>query len=189
MELVTYSIIAVGLAMDAFAVSLGIGTTGRAKDGRAVFRLSFHFGFFQGFMTLLGWLLGSSVANLIANFDHWVAFALLAWVGGRMIKEGFARGGEAEGCPARDPSRGRTLMMLCVATSIDAMAVGLSMAMIEANVIFASIVIAVITLGLSLVGLLAGGGLGARFGKRMEVLGGLLLVGIGVRILVSHLVV
>lgn len=187
MELVTYSIIAVGLAMDAFAVSLGIGTTGQAKDGRAVFRLSFHFGFFQGFMTLLGWLLGSSVANLIANFDHWVAFALLAWVGGRMIKEGLTRGGE-EACPSRDPSRGRTLMVLCVATSIDAMAVGLSMAMINANVIFASIVIAVITLGLSLVGLLAGGGLGARFGKRMEVLGGLLLVGIGVRILVSHLV-
>lgn len=187
MELVTYSIIAVGLAMDAFAVSLGIGTTRQAKDGRAVFRLSFHFGFFQGFMTLLGWLLGSSVANLIANFDHWVAFALLAWVGGRMIKEGLARGGE-ESCPARDPSRGRTLMVLCVATSIDAMAVGLSMAMIDANVVFASIVIAVITLGLSLVGLLAGGGLGERFGKRMEVLGGLLLVGIGVRILVSHLV-
>jgi putative Mn2+ efflux pump MntP len=187
MELVTYSIIAVGLAMDAFAVSLGIGTTRQAKDGRAVFRLSFHFGFFQGFMTLLGWLLGSSVANLIANFDHWVAFALLAGVGGRMSKEGFARGGE-ESCPARDPSRGRTLMVLCVATSIDAMAVGLSMAMIDANVVFASIVIAVITLGLSLVGLLAGGGLGERFGKRMEVLGGLLLVGIGVRILVSHLV-
>lgn len=188
MELVTYSIIAVGLAMDAFAVSLGIGTTRQAKDGRAVFRLSFHFGFFQGFMTLLGWLLGSSVANLIANFDHWVAFALLAWVGGRMIKEGFASV-DAESCPARDPSRGRTLMVLCVATSIDAMAVGLSMAMIDANVVFASIVIAVITLGLSLVGLLAGGGLGERFGKRMEVLGGLLLVGIGVRILVSHLVV
>ena len=98
MERVTYSIIAVGLAMDAFAVSLGIGTTGQAKDGRAVFRLSFHFGFFQGFMTLLGWLLGSSVANLIANFDHWVAFALLAWVGGRMIKGGFARAANAWKC-------------------------------------------------------------------------------------------
>lgn len=187
MELVTDLIIAVGLAMDAFAVSLGIGTSGRAENPRAVFRLSFHFGFFQGAMTLLGWLLGSTVASLIANFDHWLAFGLLAWVGARMIKEGFAKDGESE--IMGDPSRGRILMVLCVATSIDALAVGLSMAMIEANVIFASVVIAVITLGLSLVGLLAGNGLGVRFGKRMEVLGGLLLVGIGLRILVSHLVV
>lgn len=186
MELLTYSIIAVGLAMDAFAVSLGIGTTGRARDGRAVFRLSFHFGFFQGFMTLLGWLLGSTVAALISNFDHWVAFILLAWVGARMMKEGFARDGE-ESQGMDDPSHGRTLMVLCIATSIDAMAVGLSMAMINTNVVFASIVIGVITLGLSLVGLLAGNSLGVRFGKRMEVLGGLLLVGIGLRIVVSHL--
>ncbi len=186
MELITYSIIAVGLAMDAFAVSLGIGTAGRANNGRAVFRLAFHFGFFQGAMTLLGWLLGSTIAGLIANFDHWLAFALLAWVGARMMKEGFAREGK-ESKLMEDPSRGRTLMVLCVATSIDAMAVGLSMAMIEANVLFASVVIGVITLGLSLVGLLAGNGLGIRFGKRMEVLGGLLLVGIGVRIVLSHL--
>ncbi len=188
MELVTYSIFAVGLAMDAFAVSLGIGTTGRAKDPRAVFRLSFHFGFFQGLMTLLGWLLGSSIAGLIANFDHWLAFGLLAWVGFRMVKEGFAKEGE-ESKLMNDPSHGRTLMVLCVATSIDALAVGLSMAMLNANVLFASVVIGVITLGLSLVGLLAGSGLGIRFGKRMEVLGGLLLVGIGVRILLGHLMV
>ncbi|GAP13001.1 predicted membrane protein [Longilinea arvoryzae] len=186
MELVTDIIIAVGLAMDAFAVSLGVGTSGRARDGRSVFRLAFHFGFFQGGMTLLGWLLGSTVVDLIANFDHWLAFVLLAWVGLRMVKEGFARDGE-ESAFAADPSRGRVLMVLCVATSIDALAVGLSMAMLDTNVIFASVVIAVITSALSLVGLLGGNRLGSHFGKRMEVLGGLLLVGIGVRILVSHL--
>jgi putative Mn2+ efflux pump MntP len=188
MDLVTNIIIAVGLAMDSFAVSLGIGTARRADNPRAVFRLAFHFGFFQGGMTLLGWLLGSTVAGLIAGFDHWLALGLLAWVGVRMIKEGFAKDGE-ESKFMEDPSRGRTLMVLCVATSIDAMAVGLSMAMINADVVFASLVIGVITLGLSLVGLLAGNGLGVRFGKRMEVLGGLLLVGIGLRIVVTHLMV
>lgn len=186
MELITDLIIAVGLAMDVFAVSLGIGTSGRARDGRSIFRLAFHFGFFQGGMTLLGWLLGSTVVNLIANFDHWLAFVLLAWVGLRMIKEGFAKDGEESGLAA-DPSRGRVLMVLCVATSIDALAVGLSMAMLNANVVAASVVIAVISSALSLVGLLGGTGLGNRFGKRMEVFGGLLLVGIGVRIIVSHL--
>jgi putative Mn2+ efflux pump MntP len=186
MELVTYSIIAVGLAMDAFAVSLGIGTTGQAKDGRAVFRLSFHFGFFQGFMTLLGWLLGSSVANLIANFDHWVAFALLAWVGGRMIKEGLTRGGE-EACPSRDPSRGRTLMVLCVATSIDAMAVGVTLALIGADIATTAVAIGAATFLMTALGTYGARWIGPLFGRAAEGAGGLCLVAIGTIILFEHL--
>ena len=188
MELVTYSIIAVGLAMDAFAVSLGIGTTRQAKDGRAVFRLSFHFGFFQGFMTLLGWLLGSSVANLIANFDHWVAFALLAWVGGRMVLEGVSRRDEAAEIECNDPTRGGSLVMLSVATSIDALGVGLSIAVLKLNVLAASLLIALVSLLLSIIGLLGGSRLGHRFGKNMEVLGGLVLIAIGLRIVLTHTV-
>ncbi len=183
MEQITTLIIAVGLAMDAFAVSLGIGTAGRANDRRAKFRLSFHFGVFQAGMTLLGWLAGSTVARFIGGIDHWVALALLAYVGVNMIRSGFNKDGESY---CDDPSRGKTLLMLCVATSLDAMAVGLSFAMIKTAVLVPSIVIGVVTFGLSLFGLLAGCRLGELFGKRMVILGGLLLIGIGIRIVIGH---
>ncbi len=184
MEQITTLLIAVGLAMDAFAVSLGIGTAGQANSRRAKFRLSFHFGFFQAGMTLLGWLAGSTVARFIGGIDHWVTLALLAYVGVNMIRSGLDKDGQTY---CSDPSRGRTLLVLCVATSLDAMAVGLSFAMIGAQVLLPSIVIGVVTFGLSLIGLLAGCRLGELFGKRMEILGGLILVGIGVRIVVTHL--
>lgn len=187
MDFWTSLVIAVGLAMDAFAVSLGIGTTDAARTPRPIFRLSFHFGLFQGGMTLLGWLLGSTVAHLISAVDHWIALALLAFVGIRMIKSGFSP--DEDRCGCADPSRGGTLVMLCVATSLDAMAVGLGMAMLSMNVWAASLLIGVVTLGLSLVGLLIGQSLGAHFGKKMEIVGGLILTGIGVRILLSHLLV
>lgn len=185
MEWYTTLFVAVGLAMDAFAVSLGIGATGSARTPRPIFRVSFHMGFFQGFMTFLGWLLGSSIASLIAAFDHWIAFGLLAFVGIRMIKSGASSHEETQ---KDDPSRGGTLMMVCIATSIDAMAVGLSLAMVNIGILSPSLVIGIVTLGLSLFGLLAGGRLGDRFGKRMEILGGLILNGIGIRILLSHLI-
>lgn len=184
--LITSFIIAVGLAMDAFAVSVGIGTSQQADNRQARFRLAFHFGFFQGGMTLLGWLAGSTIAGLINNFDHWIALALLAYVGIGMIRSGLKKDEESY---LADPSRGRTLMVLCVATSIDALAVGLSMAMIDTPVLIPSIVIAVVTSVLSVIGLFAGKRLGDLFGKRMEILGGLILLGIGVRIVVSHLLV
>ena len=192
MELITVLFIAVGVAMDVFAVSLGIGCAGQATNARAKFRLSFHFGLFQGGMTLLGYLLGSTVVDLIANFDHWVAFILLAFVGGRMIKEGLEKlSPEDEVCPDErrngDPSRGGTLVLLSIATSIDALAVGLSMAMIQAAVVGASLIIGFTSTAFSLIGLRWGCDLGERFGKRMEVIGGLILIGISVRILVTHL--
>ncbi len=186
MELATSFFIAVGLAMDAFAVSLGIGTTGQARDPRAKFRLAFHFGFFQGAMTLLGWLLGSTIAGFISSFDHWVALVLLAYVGVSMIRSGLNPDGE---CYQSNPSKGKTLMMLCVATSLDAMAVGLGMAMIRTPIIFPSVVIAVVTGALSTFGLFAGTQLGLKFGKRMEILGGLILIAIGLRIVYTHIIV
>ena len=184
MGFATSLFIAVGLAMDAFAVSLGIGCAGQAKEPRAKFRLSFHFGVFQAGMTLLGWLAGSTIAGLINGIDHWVALVLLAYVGVNMIRSGFNSDCETY---QTNPSKGKTLLMLCVATSLDAMAVGLSMAMIKTPVIFPSIIIGVVASGLSIFGLFAGNKLGETFGKRMEILVGLILVGIGLEILVSHL--
>jgi len=186
-DLITTLLIAVGVAMDAFAVSLGIGTSPNGRSGRAAFRLAFHFGFFQGGMTLLGWLAGSTVARFISSLDHWIAFVLLAFVGGRMLIEGLKNHSAEQVETGPDPSRGGTLVVLCVATSIDALAVGLSMALIEVRIAIACSVIALVTFGLSLVGVRLGQRLGVRFGKRMEVLGWLILVGIGIRILVSHL--
>lgn len=187
MDTATTLIISVGLAMDAFAVSLGVGTspsTNAEPSWRRVLRISFHFGLFQGLMTLLGWLAGTTVAGVISTIDHWVAFGLLAWVGGRMIKEGL---GPEEDCHCEDITHGKTLLVLCVATSIDAMAVGLSLAMLQVNILSASAVIAVVTLLLSLVGGFAGHVLGSRFGQKMEVAGGLILLGIGLRIIAGHL--
>jgi manganese efflux pump family protein len=177
-------VLAVGLAMDAFAVSLGIGATGQACTPRARFRLSFHFGFFQFMMPIAGWLGGTAVARLVGGIDHWVAFGLLAFVGGRMIHSAFDG---AEGPKACDPSRGRTLVILAVATSIDALAIGLSMAMLHVNAVQPSVVIGVVTASLSLAGLMLGQKLGVALGKRAEVVGGLVLIGIGLRVLFSHL--
>jgi putative Mn2+ efflux pump MntP len=183
MSFIEILMIALGLAMDAFAVSLGAGTSGQAVGRRAAFRLSFHFGWFQFMMPVIGWFLGSRIAPLISTVDHWIAFGLLAFVGGRMIRSGVAPGEESY---SRDPSRGLTLVMLATATSIDALAIGLSLAMLRVRIWYPSAVIGVVTGGLSLLGLRLGTRLGARFGKGMQVAGGAVLALIGLRILLSH---
>jgi putative Mn2+ efflux pump MntP len=184
MEFFGILMISVGLAMDCFAVALGIGTANVANTRRQKFRIAFHAGIFQGGMTLLGWLAGSTVASLIGSVDHWIALALLLFVGVRMIRAGLDKHGASY---TSDPSRGMTLIILSVATSIDAAAVGLSFALLSVDILGASLLIGLISLALSLVGSFAGNRLGARFGKRMEIVGGLLLVAIGVRILITHL--
>jgi putative Mn2+ efflux pump MntP len=185
MGLATSMAIAIGLAMDTLAVSIGIGTTGQARTLRPVFRLVFHMGLFQGGMTLLGWLMGSTIAALIASIDHWVAFVLLAFVGGRMIRSGFNSDEEAE--PCNDPTRGGSLMMVCIGTSIDALSVGVGLAMVHVKILETCLIIGLVTVAFALFGLLTGDRLGLRFGKRMEILGGLILIGIGLRILYTHL--
>ncbi len=184
MDFLSIFLIALSLAMDAFAVSLAIGTTTLCNSRRARFRLSFHFGFFQFLMPILGWLAGSSIARYIANFDHWIAFALLAYIGSHMVRSGVKP--EAKAFPS-DPSRGKLLITLAIATSIDALAVGLSMAMLNVNIILPSIVIGVVASVLSVAGLFIGNKLGEKFGKTMEIIGGLTLIGIGVRVLIEHL--
>jgi putative Mn2+ efflux pump MntP len=184
MGFVEVLLVAVGLAMDAFAVAVSIGSARSAPGPRAVFRLSFHFGLFQFLMPILGWLAGSSIVQLISGVDHWIAFGLLAFVAGRMVRSGFDPDGEAT---LGDPSRGRMLVMLAVATSIDAFAIGLSLAMLKINIVYPSMVIGVVAASFTLAGLAIGRRLGELFGKRMEILGGLILIGIGLRVLLSHL--
>ena len=184
MDIWTILLIALGLAMDAFAVSLGIGTSDQSNNPRARFRLAFHFGWFQAMMPVIGWLAGRTVATYISTFDHWVAFALLAYIGINMIRSGLKL--EAVSY-ASDPSRGKTLIILAVATSIDALAVGLSMAMLKVDIILPSVIIGIVAALLSTIGLFIGNKLGEKFGKRREIIGGVILIAIGIRVVLSHL--
>ncbi len=185
MDLLVVLGIAVALAMDAFAVALGTGMTLGRVTARQAFRLSFHFGLFQFLMPVLGWLAGSTVADAIAAIDHWIAFGLLAIVGGRMVKEGLGKPSGPR--VVTDPTRGRSLVVLSVATSIDALAVGLSMALLGVDIWYPSAVIGVVAAAFTLAGLRLGRVLGQRFGHRMALLGGGVLITIGIRILVEHL--
>ncbi len=171
-------LIAVGLSMDAFAVSVGAST--REMAPRATFRLSFHFGLFQCLMPIAGWLLGTEIARVVASFGGWVAWALLTFVGGHMIYAGMFPHPDAY---RMDPSRGLALVMLSVATSLDAFAVGLSLAMLHVSIWYPAFVIGVVTGTLSLAGVRLGATMGRGVGRSMEILGGALLVGIGLRIL------
>ena len=177
--------IAFALAMDAFAVALVTGLTLKPLTGRDVFRLSFHFGLFQFLMPLVGWNAGRALYSYIASVDHWVAFALLAFVGGRMIWS--ARGSAEAQSGGTNPTRGWDLVLLSVATSVDALAVGLSLAMVGTEILIPSIVIGLVAAALTIVGMLVGKRIGTLWGKRVEVLGGLILVAIGVRILFEHI--
>lgn len=178
-------VLAVSLAMDCFAVSLGIGSSPLPTTSRRVFRIAFHFGFFQSAMCCLGWLLGSTVVDFISGFDHWLAFALLAWVGIRMIREGSS--GSEEKTEYADPTRGRTLVMLSLATSMDSLGVGLSLALLKVNILTAGLLIGLVSLLFSVTGMLVGNKLTEKFGERMEVAGGIVLLLIGLRILLTHL--
>lgn len=177
-------IIAVGLAMDASAVSLAAAAAGFANNARAKFRLSFHFGLFQFLMPVLGWGMGIKFVSHFKTVDHWIAFFLLAFVGIRMIREGMDKSSEIQ---KNDPSRGMTMVMLSVATSIDALAIGLSLAMLDVDIWYPSVMIGVITAGMSLLAIKIGTKLGVMFGKRMEIFGGIVLLFIGSRVLFSHL--
>jgi len=177
-------LIAAGLSMDAFAVALGVAASGRTLDRRAVFRLSFHFGLFQFLMPLLGWFAGVSVSVFVASFDHWLAFALLLVVGVRMIRAGFHQEVQTY---RKDPTRGWSLVALSLATSVDAFAVGLSLAMLAGPIWYPAVVIGIVTGSLTLAGVRMGSHLGSRLGTRMEIAGGAILIAVGVRIVYAHL--
>ena len=177
--------IAVGLAMDAFAVAVVAGLTLPRVTGRHVFRLAWHFGFFQFLMPVVGWLAGTALSRYVAAFDHWVAFGLLAFVGGKMIYEAFFLSPDEKS--ASDPTRGWTLLMLAIATSIDALAVGLTLAFLEVSIWAPAVVIGIVAAALTTVGICFGSRLGSRWQKGAEVAGGVILLLIGVRVLVSHI--
>jgi putative Mn2+ efflux pump MntP len=177
---------AVALAMDCFAVSLGMSCGPIKLSGRQTFRLALHFALFQFAMPVIGWLAGENLLRYIEPFDHWVAFGLLAFVGGKMIRESFRVGKDEEECPV-DRTRGLSLIVLSVATSIDALAVGLSLAVLRVHILYPAAIIGVICFALTLVGSKLGPVVGRIVGKRAELVGGLILIAIGIKILAGHL--
>jgi len=178
--------IAISLAMDAFAVAVACSVSLRRVHPRQAFRLSFHFGLFQAVMPLIGWLAGRTVADIIAPFDHWAAFALLTIVGAKAIRSALSEGDEG-GSRSADPTRGLSLVALSVATSLDALAVGLSFSFLRVRIWHAAAIIGIVAAAATLLGMTIGSRLGLRFGRSMEIAGGSVLIAIGVRIVLHHL--
>jgi len=176
-------LISLSMAMDAFAVCLAAGALEKIRGPRPLFRLSFHFGLFQFIMPVIGWLLGETIEPLIRNYSDWIAFGLLAFVGVRMIYSSVHGGG---GNRSHDPSRGWTLVLLSIAVSMDALAIGLSLGVLGIFVWYPAILIGVVTGVLSLAGLRIGRIVGGKLGQPVEIIGGLVLIGIGLRILSLH---
>ncbi len=186
MSLWALALLAVGVSADAFAVALGKGLQLRARIVRNALLIALAFGLAQALMPLLGWALGAAFAALIAPWDHWIAFALLAAVGAKMLWEAFAPGADDE--TERGGLSVRETLVLAVATSIDALAVGLSFAFLQVSVWLAAAAIGAVTFVLSFAAVFIGHRIGTRFRKPAEVIGGLVLIGIGTQILISHLV-
>jgi putative Mn2+ efflux pump MntP len=185
MGVVELLLIAVGLSMDAFAVSVCKGLGMRRLNVRVALVLALLFGVFQAGMPVIGWLLGSQFLWLIEPVDHWIAFVLLGFIGGKMILD--AVRGEEEESGVVDRVAWGEFLMLAVATSIDALAVGISLAALNVEIVPSVLIIGVVTFVLSLVGVLVGHLFGSRFERPAQIVGGVVLMLIGVKVLLEHL--
>jgi len=183
MDALTIVLIAVGLAMDAFAVSIAKGIVIKQQRRKTALLLASFFGGFQMLMPVIGWLAGSSLETVIVGIDHWIAFGLLAFIGSKMIYDSIRKqDGEKE-----ESLRFHSLMTLAVATSIDALMIGLSFAFLQTQILVPILAIGLITFLLSLTGFFFGCGLGRIFGNKIKIVGGLILLAIGMQILFEHL--
>ncbi len=182
MDLIEALLIALGLAMDAFSVSIVQGM--EAKEHRVTNGLVMagSFGIFQSLMPIIGWIAGLQLIDLISGFDHWVAFILLAFVGGKMIYG--ARSTQEKGSSRISAS---VLLVLSVATSIDALAVGLSFSLLSVNIAIPVLIIGAVAFMLSFVGFYFGSNIGRILENKIQIIGGLILIGIGIKILLEHI--
>lgn len=200
MDIVSIVLIAVGLSMDAFAVSVSNGIIIKDLRFQHALKVGLYFGVFQALMPLAGWLAGLQFKDYIASMDHWIAFILLAFIGGKMIHEAYKENceicsTETEACEVaisnppeavEDPLRMGRLMVLAVATSIDALAVGISLAFLNVSIIWSSVVIGAITFVICVAGVYIGRKCGCLFQKRAEIIGGMILILIGAKIVLEH---
>ncbi|UCH42125.1 MAG: manganese efflux pump [Dehalococcoidales bacterium] len=183
MEFLSVFLVALGLAADCFAVALSGSIAMGSLSIIQGLRTALAFGLFQGLMPVLGWLAGRTIVGYIEAYDHWLALGLLTFVGGKMIWESFRSGDKLRNT---DITRGLTLVLLAVATSIDALAVGLTFAFIQIDIVLATLTIGLVSFVVTIIGLLLGKKVGSLFGKRVEIIGGLILIGIGLKIVIEH---
>jgi putative Mn2+ efflux pump MntP len=175
---------AVGLAMDAFAVSIAVGLAVGRVTPRHVFRIAWHFGLFQFMMPVIGWWTGTRIAGYVASWDHWLACGLLCFIGGKMLFGAFEKHGQGR---QADPTRGWLLVTLSVATSIDALAVGLTTAFLNVTIWLPAVIIGVVACAFSAIGITFANKVLGRFGRTAEVMGGLMLILIGIRVCFQHM--
>lgn len=183
MELVELILISVGLGMDAFAVSVCKGLSMSKMNWKKAIIIALYFGGFQALMPVIGYYLGSSFEAIVTNIDHWIAFVLLLIIGGNMIKESFSV--DSENC--NDDVSFKTMIVLSIATSIDALAVGITFAFLKVNLILAVSLIGIITFALSVFGVKIGNKFGDKYERKAELVGGCILVSLGIKILLEHL--
>ncbi len=186
MSFIELLLTAVALSMDAFAVSTCKGLNLRAMNWKRAGIIGLFFGGFQALMPLVGWLLGSQFEHLITSVDHWIVFGLLSLIGGKMIFDA-VKGGDEDGCAVEDKLNLKELIGLSFATSIDALAVGISFAFLNVKILPSVAVIGVTTCLISMAGVAIGQKFGAKYQDRATLVGGIVLVAIGLRILLSHL--
>lgn len=201
MDVLSIILIAVGLSMDAFAVSITNGIIIKDFKMSHALKIGLFFGAFQALMPMTGWLAGSQFKDYITSIDHWIAFILLAFIGGKMIREAYSKncetnvsgegmcevaisGQEAVG---EDPLRTGRLLVLAVATSIDALTVGISFAFLNVSILWSSFLIGLITFVICVAGVFIGRKCGCLFQKKAEIIGGLILICIGLKILLEHM--
>ncbi len=183
MDLITIILIAVGLAMDTFAVSIAKGIVINRQRRKFALLLGGFFGGFQMLMPAIGWVVGLSFKDIIMGVDHWIAFGLLALIGSKMIYDSTKKDSEKN----EETLRLHSILILAIATSIDALMVGLSFAFLDTSILEPILVIGIVTFSLSVIGFFFGCGLGRVFGNKIKIIGGLILIVIGLKILLEHI--
>ena len=183
MGIIEIVLIGLSLAMDAFAVSICKGLSMKKMNWKSAIIISLYFGIFQAFMPVVGYFLGSTFESYVTNIDHWIAFILLSLIGGNMIKESF----DSEDKKKNDKIDFKTMIVLAIATSIDALAIGITFAFFEVNLLLSISIIGIITFLLSIIGVKIGNKFGDKYQNKAEFVSGLILVLLGIKILLEHL--
>jgi manganese efflux pump family protein len=184
MDIITLILIAIGLSVDSFAVSVSSGLILNQITFKKALRIATSLAVFQAVMPLIGWFIGNRIESYVESFDHWLAFGLLFIIGGKMIWESFKKDDLSKKI---NPLELKVLIGMSIATSIDALVVGVSFAFINVNLLLTALIIGLTTGFFSMLGILFGKKTGIRFGKNMEIAGGLILIFIGAKILIEHL--
>ena len=176
-------LIAIGLAMDAFAVSICKGLSMKKMCWKKALIVGLYFGIFQALMPVIGYFLGATFENLVTQVDHWIAFALLTFIGINMLKEAFAKNEENH----NDSVDFKTMAILAIATSIDALAIGITFAFLQVKMLLAILMIGIITFAICVIGVKIGNEFGDKYERKAETVGGLILILMGIKILLEHL--